>query len=234
MRSESRRSYGLRPASAAQDGDSVVGDAFPIVEELGRPGVEKDVPCHVGRADRLGVHVRVERGTELIGVEDVEPPVTDIRGHRHRVDDALDTGTDPLLCRATARHSCPCGSVDEIEEMSAFGLIEPKSPSNPFQNVLGHAAHVAPLKARVVLAADAGQHRDLLPSQPGDATVPAVGGQSGLVRRELRPPRDEELADVRCVVHASTVRHRHRLEGGPGSTTLKRVSLELDACGYLG
>src|SRR6266511_2870352 len=71
------------------------------------------------------------------------------------------------------------------------------------------------LEPRVVLDADTGQHRDLFASQAGDTTVAAVGGQRGLLRGDLRSPRDQEVADVVPAVHASNATSVHAQVGRP-------------------
>ena len=59
----------------------------------------------------------------------------------------------------------------EVEEVGAFGVVELQRTGERLEHGLGDAASVAALEARVVLDADAGEHRDLLAAQPGHAAV---------------------------------------------------------------
>ena len=78
---------------------------------------------------------------------------------------------------------------------------------------------VAPFEALVVLGAHPGEQGDFFAAQTRDAAAAAEVGQSGLLRREFRAPRGEELADVVAVVHGSNLR-RHRRSRGCLSLTL--------------
>ena len=90
--------------------------------------------------------------------------------------------------------------------MVTLGLVELQGVDDAVQDVVGDAADVAALEARVVLDADPGEHRDLLAAQAFDATVGAVDGKAGLLRGDLGAAGGEELADVVLGGHASTVR----------------------------
>jgi hypothetical protein len=48
-----------------------------------------------------------------------------------------------------------------------FGVVELQRPGDRLQHRLGRAGQVPPLQAHVVIDRDPGQHRDLLPAQPG-------------------------------------------------------------------
>ena len=85
--------------------------------------------------------------------------------------------------------------------MRALGVVELQRPGERLQHALGDAADVAALEALVVVDAHAGERRDLLAAQARHPPR-AVGRQSGLLRRDLRPPRGQELGDV---VGVSTV-----------------------------
>jgi hypothetical protein len=74
-----------------------------------------------------------------------------------------------------------------VERVRALGVVELERAGQRLEHVLGDAAHVAALEPRVVRDADAGEYRDLLAPQPGDAAA-AVGRQPDLLRRDPRPP----------------------------------------------
>ena len=66
--------------------------------------------------------------------------------------------------------------------MRALGLVELQRADEGLEHAVGDALRVAPLEPGVVLDADAGEQRDLLAAEPGDAPVTAVRGQPGLLR----------------------------------------------------
>ena len=53
--------------------------------------------------------------------------------------------------------------------MRAFGVVQLQRADERLEHRLGDAAEVAALEARVVVDADAGEHRDLLAAQPRHA-----------------------------------------------------------------
>jgi hypothetical protein len=83
-------------------------------------------------------------------------------------------------------------------------LVELKGTGQGLQNAFGNPAHVPALKAGVVGNADAGQDRDLLAAESGNAPRP-VGRQTNLVGRELGSPGGQELADLAPGVHGISV-----------------------------
>jgi hypothetical protein len=92
-----------------------------------------------------------------------------------------------------------------MEEMGALGIVQLQGTGDGFEHCRGDAGEVAPFEFRVVLDAHVGEGRDLAPAQARDAP-PGSGGQAGPLRRDLRSPRDEELADLVTIVHTATVR----------------------------
>jgi hypothetical protein len=72
--------------------------------------------------------------------------------------------------------------MGEVVEVRALGVVELQDPDQGLQDAVGHPGGVAPLQAREVADADAGQQRHLLAAEPGHAPVPAVGGKAGLLR----------------------------------------------------
>ena len=89
----------------------------------------------------------------------------------------------------------------EVEQVRAFGLVEPQAAGERIEHAFGDAAQVAAFHLGVVVDADAGEHRGLLAAQPGDAPGAAEDRQAGLLRGDLRPARGEELADLVLGVH---------------------------------
>ncbi|MFJ6040359.1 zinc-binding dehydrogenase [Streptomyces ardesiacus] len=88
--------------------------------------------------------------------------------------------------------------------MGAFGLVEPESAGQRFENGGGGAREVAALQFRVVLHAHVGQRGDLAAAQPRHP-APAAGGQSRLLGGDPGSPRGEELADLCLVVQGTLV-----------------------------
>jgi hypothetical protein len=64
----------------------------------------------------------------------------------------------------------------EIEQVRALGVVELQRPGQCFEDAVGGAGELAALEAGVVRGADAGQDRDFLAAQAGDAAG-AVFGQ---------------------------------------------------------
>ena len=94
------------------------------------------------------------------------------------------------------------GGAGEVEEVGALGVVELERSGQRFEHALGGAAHVAVFQARVVLVAHAGQDRDLLAAQSGDATGAVVGHPacSGVIRarREVRNSRNSCLVSTKA------------------------------------
>jgi hypothetical protein len=79
------------------------------------------------------------------------------------------------------------------------------SPRERREDAFGDAGRVAAFEAGVVVDADPGEERDLLPAKTGHAPVASVGAQTRLLRRDLRAPRDQELADFFPRIHNARV-----------------------------
>src|SRR5438445_3528475 len=77
-----------------------------------------------------------------------------------------------------------------------------------------------PLQAGVVVDAHPGEHRHLLPAQPGNAPVAAVGGQSRLLGTEPGPSGGQKLSDLVLVVHALKATSAPVKLGGSVSTCI--------------
>jgi hypothetical protein len=87
-----------------------------------------------------------------------------------------------------------------------LGLVELQRPSDRTEHLVGDAAEVAALQPGVVVDAHAGDHRHLFAPQAGHPPMAAVGEEIRLLGGDLRPARAEEIADLRSMVHFSTVR----------------------------
>jgi hypothetical protein len=113
------------------------------------------------------------------------------------------------ICRSSlirrSRAGWGFGPAGEVEQVAAFGVVELKRPGDALEDGVRGTGQVAAFHPDVVVDADPGEHRDLLPAQSCHPAVAAVGGQAGLLRGNPRPPGGEELADLRSVVHDFTV-----------------------------
>ena len=89
--------------------------------------------------------------------------------------------------------------------MGALRLVELQRTGERLEDGVGDTARVAALEPRVVVDADAGEERDLLPAQARDAACTAEDGQARLLRGDLGAPRGQELAELGLRVHASRV-----------------------------
>ena len=104
--------------------------------------------------------------------------------------------------------------------MQALGLVELQRSGDAVEHILGDASDVPSLEADVVLDADAGEGRDLLPAEALHPAVGAVGGQPCLLGGdaglgETRGTRGCRSSGPR--VHATAT---GRDEGDPASTCL--------------
>ena len=82
---------------------------------------------------------------------------------------------------------------------------------------------VAALEARVVVDADPGEQRDLLAAEPRHAPRAAVRAQPRLLRRDLRAPGGQELANLVPRVHGVESSAARRAVRGPAGTWINRV-----------
>ena len=71
------------------------------------------------------------------------------------------------------RGACRAGKVEQVRTLS---VIELQGSGKRVQDGVGGAAGVAAFQAGVVVDADPGQQRDLLPAQASDAPGDAPGG----------------------------------------------------------
>ena len=85
--------------------------------------------------------------------------------------------------------------------MRPLHLVELQGPCERLEHGLGDAGDVAALEPRVVVDADAGEHRDLLPPKPRNAPVLAVPRQPRLVGRDAARL---EVRNSRISLFAST------------------------------
>ena len=122
-------------------------------------------------------------------------------GTAHRVEDALDAGTDVLRGPATRARTRRARRSRKVVQVRPLGLVEPKPTRKRIQHRLRDALEVPALEAGVVVDADAGEHRHLLAAQPEHATGAAEDRQTGLLRRDPGTPRGQELTDLAAVVH---------------------------------
>lgn len=112
--------------------------------------------------------------------------------------------------RLVRRAAAKAGGAGQVVQVSAFGFVELEGYREGVQDFVGGSGEVAAFEAGVVVDADACEQGDLLAAQPGHAPVAAVGGQSGLLRGDLRATRGEEFTDVALGVHPARLRRRER------------------------
>jgi hypothetical protein len=93
----------------------------------------------------------------------------------------------------------------EVKEVRALGLIELKRTSKRLQDALRRAGRVAALKAAVIVDANPGEERDLLPAEARNPPVVAVSRQARLLERDLGSPGGQKLADLVPIVHRTRV-----------------------------
>src|SRR3954466_9620933 len=106
--------------------------------------------------------------------------------------------------------------------MCPFGVVELQRPGECLEHAFGDAAEVPTFQPGVVVDADAGEQRDLLPAQPAHPAVAAVHGQASLLRGDSGAPGSEEIADLRPVVHDLDATSEPRSAGGSVSTWVSR------------
>ncbi len=187
----------------AQDADGVVGDRVPVEEELGGPWVEEQESGGVDGPRRVVEQQGVERPAELVGGEDVEPPVAhEGRGPGEGVEDPLHDGPHPRLRRPPRLAAGPgVERAGEIEEVHPLDLVELQRHGDAVEDVVGDAAEVPPFEPDVVLVADPGEQRHFLAAQPGNPPIAAIDGKPRLLRCDPPTPGRQELADVVPGVH---------------------------------
>ncbi len=142
-----------------------------------------------------------------------------------QLDDLLGPGViDEIAAQATltgkvkgkARRAMPapqqrrCGA-GQVEQVRALGLIQLQGAGECVKDGVGGAAGVAAFQAGVVVDAEPGQQRDLLPAEPGDAAAGAIGGQARLLGGDPGPPGGQEVTDLAPVSTATRLRRP-----GPG------------------
>ena len=198
---------GVAAGLGTKDGDDVVRDAIPVRVECGGAIVEEHEPRGVRRLRRAVEVTRIERAAEPVDAEQVEPAVADERGDAgHRVEQELDGRADLLRPppASTGRRGLRCAC--EIEEVGSFGVVELKRAGERFQHGLRDAAGLPPFEPCVVVDADPGEQRNLLPAESRHATCAgSVGAQACLLRRDLRAPGSQELTELVPRVHDASL-----------------------------
>jgi hypothetical protein len=90
------------------------------------------------------------------------------------------------------------------------------------QDALRDPVQVAAFEAGVVVDADSGEQRDLLPAEPRHPPVTAIGRQACLSWRDLGSPGDQELANLVPAVHNPDAICVPTAMGGPVITRITR------------
>ena len=165
------------------------------------------------------VQVGVQGPGQRVRGDDVEPAVLhERRDVGHRVQQLLHAGADPLLRGTAPRPSAGARCAGQAEQVRTLGLVELQRPDERLQHAVRDALCVAALQPGVVLGAHAGEQGDLLAAQPGNAPLTAEGGQARLLRRDLAPPGDQELAQLLPGVHEKKARSPTGSVGVPAGT----------------
>lgn len=140
----------LDVVGGAQNGNGVVGDGVPVLEELRRGRAEEEEPGNVDGARREIEHGRVDGLAEAVGREDVEALVAHVGRRGDGVEDLLHALADSLLARTAA--GC-CGGrrgADQVEQVGSLGLVEMQGAGDALEHVVGDAVGVPALESRVV------------------------------------------------------------------------------------
>jgi short chain dehydrogenase len=96
------------------------------------------------------------------------------------------------------------GSRERVEDLRGWMLVE------------------SLLQAHVVVAADAGQHRDFLAAQPGHPAAAAGVGDADVLRRDQLAPGAQVFADQVVLRHEQNVTPRSGAGRGPATTRTTR------------
>ena len=142
---------------------------------------------------------------QVVAGEQIHPAVADDRwgGELLEHPSQARLGAPALAGTAAGSHAGAgaVGSVSQMEQVGALGVIELQSSGDRIQDRDGYASDRAPFKLRVVLHADSGKRSDLAAAQPRNPACADVG-HPRLLRGDSGSPRDQELPDLRTVVHS--------------------------------
>ena len=200
MRSESRRSWGSLPASARRMPTASLAMVSQSTKNSMASWVQEDEAGRVERAGRVGEQLGVERLTETVGGEDVEPGAANKgRCVDHGVEDPLHIGPT----RSCAGRRCLGAAVLAVRtRWNRCALSASSSWSarcQAVENALGHAAGLAALETRVVL--DGRSRRAGRPPRcrsPYTRRLLTVGRQPGLLRSDPSPASTSGTRGSRC------------------------------------
>ena len=117
---------GVAAGLGAQERHDIVGDGLPVREEVRGPRIEEDETSGVGRSARVREQFGEEGASELICIQDVQPPVLhEGRNPGHRIEDPLHIRAYALLGRtSSSRPRCVRGPR-QIDQVGPFGLVQP-------------------------------------------------------------------------------------------------------------
>jgi NAD(P)-dependent dehydrogenase (short-subunit alcohol dehydrogenase family) len=122
--------------------------------------------------------------------------------------------------------------VGEVEQVRPLGVVELQGSGEGVEDGGGHPGDRAAFQLRVVLDAHPGEGGDFTAAQPGHAAVADVG-QPRLLRGDLGPAGDEEVADLGAIVHVIDGTAGGPVLGCPVSTRLARDSPPAAGSGLL-
>ena len=206
----------------AQDCHGVVRCAVPVEEERTGLRVEEDESGNVDRPRRVAVHLGVERVPESVRGQDVSAGVAYVRRRvGDHIQDPLHTGPDARLRGATPGAQGGVPGAGQVEQVGPLCLIELQRIGECFQHAFRYPVEVAAFQPGVVVDAHAGEQRNFLPAESGHPPVATICRQTCLVRGDLGPPGDQEVANLIPVVHDHDAICAAAAVGGPVITWVR-------------
>ena len=109
-------------------------------------------------------------------------------------------GVQAFCLRAGAALRRIVHGTGEIEQVRALRIVELQRAGDGVEDPVRDTGQVATLQSRVVLGADAGEHRDLSAPQSGHAPM-ATAADPRPLRRQSCTARVQEVARLSSVVH---------------------------------
>ena len=210
---------GNAPGLGVQRGHDVTGHLLPVRVEGARPLIQEDEAGDVrtGRLDAaflsgprgfsMGpVMGRVQAAPQLVGPQQVEPPVADEgRSALDRVEQVVQARPQFLRSGPSLDRRIGRGAADQAPQVGLLDVVELQDIADGIEHGVRDAAGTAPLQAGVVLHAHLGEHGDLLTAQARDPAVAAGRGETSGLGRDAGAPRAQEVAQLGSGVHRSTI-----------------------------
>jgi MFS transporter, DHA2 family, methylenomycin A resistance protein len=223
---------GVAPGFDPQRSHGVVSDSVPVQIQILGAAVEKHEPRQVQRQGLRRYDARIQGEALLVGGQDVEAAIAQVRRRRKGIEDSVDTRPH---CAAAGPPGRPCRGARrsrEVEEVLPLGVVKVEGAGKGLEHRLGNTGEVPALQARVVLDAHSGELSHLGPAQAGHPSLLPVRGQARRLGGDPGTAGGQELADLGAVVHGSTV-ERDRRARGALALPLKAVTPALGLAGGL-